>query len=1100
MMSNQQRDGRTSKQHPRNRFIQTAFRHVNSPSARTWLTPVLTLFLLLAIVAGAIIISTLTRAHVQLDNGTVWVTSLKDRKAARFNVKLGQADGGVTPSDETFDVAQHNDDTVLSAGTKAQSILASTLGVHGKSDIKSSTTTVVGGDTAAFINEKTGNVWVGTSNNLDSIAPTTASPQMELGTGGKIAVAHDGSVYGYRPSDGTVLKMEGPQSPVRELKSITDGKGINADSFTVIGDKTVIASKGEIIWNGGSTKVDPRGTLALQAPPTDDAQQDWVAASAKNALYTVDFKHGNKTAEFASRGTATPAQPVSSNGCVHAAWPQAAHNYIRVCSAAGTQTPGSQNQTQFQSLQSVLPTSQLTFRTNHRFVILNDAANGNIWNPDESTKVIKIQWRQIQTKKVVSKQRESDSANNQTQFKPNCSAKSGEIKAQDDSFGSRVGSEQILDVLRNDEQTDCSVLHISKVGPVSGGGITVAPIYAGRYLQVDTNGAKPGKTSFTYEINDGRGQTSQATVSLNLAGNGTNQAPAQVDTPPEYSVEQGASLTINALGSFADPEGDPMTLVSAAPQNADGQVTVSTRADGQLVFNTGSLAGGRVGIELTVSDGQTTGTGVVYFSIRPANTLPALIDAVTRTTTPDTSTTVKLKQFVHGTSVQPATLTSVSAPSGTSTSTNSTDLSFTFKASDPGTYYVPYVISQGSIEAQGLARIEVQPVTDQSAKPVAANDVALIGADRTAIVEPLDNDTDPMGGVLSVTSVDADPKLGIKTGLVAHKRVYLTARQIPTKPITINYTVANASGTTRGAIILQPPALTTTSAAPKASNVEANVRTGGIVSIDALDHVSHADGTTVKLQNTLQYNKKTFKGLAFVSGDDVRYEASDTPGVYPMTYTVRDNVGNAASGTITVTVHAKDSTTKAPPTPQDAQAQVAAGQKVRIPITLTGIDADGDDDTLLGLGNKAPKLGRISEVGANYMVYEAYNDSAGTDTFSYAVEDWTGQRAQAQIRVGVFKGTSDSGVYARDDQVTLRPNTEATVPVSQNDISGDNTDLKVLNKLETQGINDVSVKDNLVTFKTPSQPGTSYIIYTVQDKAGLTDTATLTVVTDPNAP
>ena len=53
---------------------------------------------------------------------------------------------------------------------------------------------------------------------------------------------------------------------------------------------------------------------------------------------------------------------------------------------------------------------------------------------------------------------------------------------------------------------------------------------------------------------------------------------------------------------------------------------------------------------------------------------------------------------------------------------------------------------------------------------------------------------------------------------------------------------------------------------------------------------------------------------------------------------------------------------------QDVQAQVAAGQKVRIPITLTGIDVDGDDDQLLGLGNKAPQLGRITEVGANYMI------------------------------------------------------------------------------------------------------------------------------------
>ena len=202
-----------------------------------------------------------------------------------------------------------------------------------------------------------------------------------------------------------------------------------------------------------------------------------------------------------------------------------------------------------------------------------------------------------------------------------------------------------------------------------------------------------------------------------------------------------------------------------------------------------------------------------------------------------------------------------------------------------------------------------------------------------------------------------------------------------------------------------------------------------------------------------------------------------------------------ASANITITVHKSDAASKAAPTPHDAEAQVAAGQKVRIPITLTGIDTDGDDDQLLGLGNKAPTLGRISEVGSDYLVYEAYPDSSGTDTFSYAVEDWTGQRAQAQIRVGVFQGSSD--VYARDDEITLRPNTAATVPVAQNDISGDNTNLTVDKHVEVQGLDGVSVKDNMISFTTPGSATTDYIAYTVKDKAGLSDTATLTVNVDP---
>lgn len=737
------------------------------------------------------------------------------------------------------------------------------------------------------------------------------------------------------------------------------------------------------------------------------------------------------------------------------------------------------------------------FRTNHRLVVLNDTVNGNVWNPEDSTTVIKIQWNKIQTEQTGKEQQNNDSANNHHDFSKTCSAQSGQIKAEDDEIGARAGSEQILDVLRNDEQTDCSVLKITKVGAPNDKDVTISPIYDGRYLQLDASAASAGTVTFTYDISDGRGQTSSATVTVTL-NDGGNHAPVQFDTPPEIDVEQGASYTANALSSFNDPDGDPLTLVSAVAQNTD-QVQVSTRADGQLTFNTGALASGRVGVEVTVSDGTATGTGMVYFSVKPANTLAAVIDPVAKTTVPNTDTVVKLSSYVHGTSLQPAQLTQVDTPNGASTTTNAADMSLTFKATNPGTYYVPYTITQGSIPATGLARVEVQPATGEAAKPVAANDVALLGADNTAIVEPLTNDVDPMGGVLSVTTVSAPADSGIKVGLVSHKRVYITARQVPTKPVALTYTVANASGTAKGTIVLQPPALTTSNSVPKASNINAQVRTGGIVSVDVLDHVSYSDGTTVKLKNNLQYDKETFKGLAFVSGDTVRYQASSETGNFPITYTVEDNLGNVASANITITVHKSDAASKAVPTPHDAEAQVAAGQKVRVPIMLTGIDTDGDDDQLLGLGNKAPTLGRISEVGSDYLVYEAYPDSSGTDTFSYAVEDWTGQRAQAQIRVGVFQGSSDSGVYARDDEITLRPNTAATVPVAQNDISGDNTNLTVDKHVEVQGLDGVSVKDNMISFTTPGSATTAYIAYTVKDKAGLSDTATLTVNVDPNA-
>lgn len=737
-------------QRQRERAFRSSMRRLVSPDAHRWAMPVIALVMLIGIIAGAIWVSSITRQHVHLDDGTVWVTSLKNRKAARFNVKLKEPDSAVASSAARFDIVQHDSDTVLTEGTKATGISSATLGTTGRTETKGDTTAVTGGGTIAFLNTKNGNVWVGRSSDLNSVNPATSDPSMRLGTGGKIAVTHDGTVYGYRPSDGTVLTMQDPTGKAVQGSSLTEGKTVSADDFTVVDGTAVVTSEGRLYWHKGSADTGANSPLTLQYPDTDGRQESWVAAAGKNGLYLVELGKGEKKVNtLVSGGAGDAAKPVSTDGCVSAAWAQSANNYVRVCS------PNVSNP-EFGSLQSVSATSDLVFRTNHRLTVLNDVVDGNVWNPSDSTKVIKIQWNTIQTEQTAQQKQNDQSANNQRNFNKTCSAQSGQIKAQDDEIGARAGGQQILDVLRNDEQTDCSVLQITKVGAPAGGDMTVSPVYDGRYLQLDASAASAGTVTFTYDISDGRGQTSTAKVTVTLTGSSANHAPKQADTPPEYDVEQGATYTTNALGSFQDPDGDPMTLVSAVPQNSD-QVVVSTRADGQLVFNTGSATSGRVGVQVTVSDGQNTGTGLVYFSIRPANTLPATIDAVVKQTTPNTETTVNLKPYVHGTSAQPAQLSTVEPPAKTSATMNAADLSFTFKATATGTYYVPYTVTQGSIPSTGLARLEVQPAAGKSAKPVAANDVALLGSNNTAIVEPLANDVDPMGGVLSVTSVDADP-------------------------------------------------------------------------------------------------------------------------------------------------------------------------------------------------------------------------------------------------------------------------------------------------------------------------------------------------------
>lgn len=446
-------------QRQRERAFRSSMRRLVSPDAHRWAMPVIALVMLIGIIAGAIWVSSITRQHVHLDDGTVWVTSLKNRKAARFNVKLKEPDSAVASSAARFDIVQHDSDTVLTEGAKATGISSATLGTTGRTETKGDTTAVTGGGTIAFLNTKNGNVWVGRSSDLDSVNPATSDPSMRLGTGSKIAVTHDGTVYGYRPSDGTVLTMQDPTGKAVQGGSLTEGKTVSADDFTVVDGTAVVTSEGRLYWHKGSADTGANSPLTLQYPDTDGRQESWVAAAGKNGLYLVELGKGEKKVNMlTSGGAGDAAKPVSTDGCVSAAWAQSANNYVRVCS------PNVSNP-EFGSLQSVSATSDLVFRTNHRLTVLNDVVDGNVWNPSDSTKVIKIQWNTIQTEQTAQQKQNDQSANNQRNFNKTCSAQSGQIKAQDDEIGARAGGQQILDVLRNDEQTDCSVLQITKVGP-----------------------------------------------------------------------------------------------------------------------------------------------------------------------------------------------------------------------------------------------------------------------------------------------------------------------------------------------------------------------------------------------------------------------------------------------------------------------------------------------------------------------------------------------------------------------------------------------------------------------------------------------------------
>lgn len=1050
------------------------------------LVPLFSAVVIALLAAATIVISSIHHEQLHLDNASVWVTSLNNRKAARFNVTLKQADAAIPADSPTLDIAQSGNTTVLTDSHSAANISASTVMLDDQTSLPAGVETHVNGPTTAFFDPATGDVWATANGSIDISA---ADPVMRLGPGGKVAVTGSGEVFGYRPETGSVVALPpGAGEKVTDVDSLTDSAPLPADGFAVIQGRPVVLSGDTVTWDGGSAQLPESSRLSLQSTPVDDEQSGFVVVASPEAIYSVELagKEAGKVRTLATSGSGHAATPVSVQGCVYAAWETEHHNYATVCSPTET--------VDALSLEAVSRSSEVVFRTNHRLVILNDVTTGNVWSPNDSTEVIRIGWDTIDTKEQPQEQQSEKSTRNRYHFSNDCSTTPSEISAQNDSFGARPGSSRILDVLRNDQHSDCSILAIEKVENLSRHeGVKLSPVYDGRFLQLTLTGTPSGPLTFTYSMTNGTGQASSATVTVSISENGNN-APIQDSLPRDIDVEQGASFTADGLDDFSDPDGDALTLVSASVTNTE-EASVTTRSDGRLVFSAGSMTSGRAQVDLTVTDGHDSTMGTLFFTVKPANTLAPVIDPIVKEIEVGKPVAVSLKDTVHQTSTAPVTLTHADEVEGVTATASPEDFSVRITAKAPGVYNIPYEVQQGKVTATGMIRCDAVTDIPTDSSPIAVDDTANLTSDNTTLIEPLANDIDPLGGVLAVTSVSVAGAPRLRAGIIDHRRISVTAQRTPTTAVTITYTVANAQASATGHIIIQPPHLAT----PIAGNITASVRTNGFVTIPVMDSVS-SGGSDVALAPTLDYDKQTFSGLAFVAGDTVRYQASDTAGTFSLTYTVTNSSGISASGTITLTVHARDAAHKAPPNPRDVEAQVAAGSKVRIPIPLTSIDRDGDGIGLLGLDKAAPALGRISEVGADYFVYEAYADSRGTDTFRYAVEDWTGQKAGAQIRVGIVEPAQGAGILARDDEIAMRPGRAVEVPVLLNDISEDGQPLHVDDALEVTGIDKARVSEGSISFVTPQTPGDCYVTYTARNAAGLKDAAVLRVHVDPAAP
>ena len=1053
-------------------------------------------FVLVLVVAALCIAGVIYKGaevtQVNVNDGGIWVTNKSKQMVGHLDYEARILDGALRTEATNFDVGQAGETVTVSDLTSltVAPVNVTQVSLGSPTALPSGSSAMQGGDVLGVLNPTDGTLWT-TSATAPSPANLSEGAALSSNMGASAFVTGlDGSVYSLAAS-GTLTTVKRQGTVDQAATSRIDGIPEDAQlSMTVVGDQVVaLDSQSNTLFLPGGKKLDlsaagveEGGILQLAGPKADS-----VLLATPSALVSIPLAGGTPAITPATESgvSGNPAAPVRHEGCAYGAW-TGSGAYMRACDDASANK---------QMVVDTLTTArEIVFRTNRKAIVLNDVAQGSVWLPD-SNMVLMDNWDEVENQlEETEEEQDSPELTNEV-ADPQQREENTPPEAVDDDFGIRPGRSTVLPVLDNDSDLDGDVLTAAPTSAPAWGTISVAR--GGRALQisgVDAN--QTGSTSFSYEASDGQA-TASARVQVTIHPYSQNAAPNQLRAST-VKIGANAQIQYQALSDWRDPDGDPIYLKNAeAPEG----LSVSFSEDGSLTITDEGSAPGPKTVVLTVADDQGAETrGELIATVQEAGNLPPSANGDLFQAHPGETVTLDPLKNDTDPNGDPLSLAAVSgAPAGATISPDLDRGTIDFRATAPGSYSFAYTVSDGIATTLGIIRVEVVEAT--ALPPVAENDTAVLPLGGSVLVAPLNNDYDPSGGLLSITSVDASNVPGLEVALIDRHLLRVTAPSGLTQTATFSYTVSNGQGEATADVMVIPGAADRSDLPPVLKPDRAKVRVGDVGTVSVLSNDRSPAGLNLQVESTLAYDPTNALGNPFVTGNQVRLEAGANPGIMDVTYSVIDSAGNRASSTVTFEVVAASDQNQ-PPRPRDISAWAAAGQTTRIPVTLDGIDPDGDSVSLTGL-DSSPQQGSAT-VKSTWIDYTPNQNASGTDSFTYTVTDRQGARASARVRVAISAAPSlNQNPVAVPDTVLTRPDRMVTVNVLSNDVDPDGDPLT----LEEDGLEtatpelDPQVRSSsTLQVHTPSQAGTYLVSYTVSDGRGGSARGTVTVYVQDDAP
>ncbi|MBW4032221.1 MAG: tandem-95 repeat protein [Acidobacteria bacterium] len=1036
----------------------------------------------------AVVSSGFTAQKLDLGDGSVWVANSGSQVVGRANPAVLELNSVVRSPGSELSIVQSGTEVLLIDHTDATvSIVDPATSTTGASIAlpPNQPEVFLAGSRVVIYEAGTGELWLQQQSTLQSFDATTPAT-LSLGMGTVISVSPDGTLVAYSPQLGQVYRFDASTSDqVTQSWPVNLGAASDAVQVTSVGDQWAVldSTSRKFAVDGHVTDVSrllsADGTAKLQLP--GDAASRVLLATG-TALYGIPVD-GTAPSTILDGLSGSAAAPAVRDGCQYAAWTSG--SAWRQCAgdpAAGTRL----------NLKSMPGGAQLSFASNVKHLVLNDARGGGTWAVQAAGELID-NWAAL-----IPKDTNQQAQQNAQDVPPTIDPVQKPPVAVDDNFGARPGKTTVLPVLLNDYSPNGDVLAITAFDTIDPTVGRLDLVSRNQELQITLPSTASGVITFGYTISDGRGGTASATVRVTVHPWQENSPPQQVRVT-KTTVAEGGRVSTQVISDWIDPDGDPFYLVSATTSGTD---KLSYQPNGVVVFTDSGDGGLQKNVTLTMSDGRAEGNGNLAITVKPVGQVPIVVEPWIALATAGEQVTLSPMSHLRGGNAT-VRLNAVPAKAGITIVPSFDAGTFTFQSDVVGTHYVDFTVTDGTQNVTGTVRVDVQPPPSAGTRPVTVPQTVFVTTLGTATIDPTATDIDPAGGVLVVTGLSNVPiGSGVEAEVLDQRSVRVTlSKPLEGASVVFNYRISNGLADAVGTITVVEIPRPARLQPPVAVDDSVTVRVGAVIDIPVLNNDSQPDGEPITLLPKLAKPLPNGAGLLFVSGNKLRYLAPQTAGNYSATYSIAGPDGQTAQAAVDISVREVDLATNNPPVPKQVTARVLAGETVNIPIPLAGIDPDGDSVQLIGVATN-PEKGSILSVANGVITYQSGNYSSGTDSFTYTVVDGLGARATGTVRVGISPRLDGArNPVANADSVEVRPGRTVSVQVLANDSDPDGSPLTVITATpNTPNTTAKIVNKTLVDITPPRAPGLYSVIYTIQNQYGGTSSNFVTVKVDPNAP